>query len=98
MESEIVRWLLCLMQITAFAYLLLLMAYTIGWYRTPSSPPLLNTNHPKVHVLIALRNESSQIEALVQSLRDQVYPSDRLLFILVDGWHLIVRSILLSFS
>ncbi len=84
MESEIVRWLLCLMQITAFAYLLLLMAYTIGWYRTPLSPPLLNANHPKVHVLIALRNESSQIVALVQSLRDQVYPSDRLLFILVD--------------
>lgn len=65
-------------------YALLIIAITIGWwrlkmFRIPDSLPCIT-----VSVIIAVRNESSNIQKLINSLLTQNYPSHLLEIIIVD--------------
>ena len=65
-----------------FLYFLLILKYWIGWIKTKAT----GVSHflPKVSVIIALRNEQEQVLHLLSELKKQVYPIDRLEFILVN--------------
>ena len=65
-----------------FLYFLLILKYWIGWIKTKAT----GVSHflPKVSVIIALRNEQELVLHLLSELKKQVYPIDRLEFILVN--------------
>ena len=65
-----------------FLYLLLILKYWIGWIKNKAT----GISHflPKVSVIIALRNEQDQVIHLLSELKKQVYPIDKLEFILVN--------------
>ena len=65
-----------------FLYLLLILKYWIGWKKNKAT----GVSHflPKVSVIIALRNEQEQVIHLLSELKKQVYPIDKLEFILVN--------------
>ena len=65
-----------------FLYLFLILKYCIGWTKNKAT----RVSHflPKVSVIIALRNEQEQVIHLLSELKKQVYPIDKLEFILVN--------------
>ena len=65
-----------------FLYLLLILKYWVGWTKNKAT----SVSHflPKVSVIIALRNEQDQVIYLLSELKKQVYPIDKLEFILVN--------------
>jgi len=65
-----------------FLYLLLILKYWIGWTKNKAT----GVSHflPKVSVIIALRNEQEQVIHLLSELKKQIYPIDKLQFILVN--------------
>lgn len=65
-----------------FLYSLLILRYCIGWKKNGAS----GTSHltPTVSIIIALRNEQEQVIHLLSELKKQVYPIDKLEFILVN--------------
>ncbi len=70
MFSEAV-WLLRLAEFTALAYLVLIAAYTWGWKRLQLKEFAKLQNSFKLTVVVALRNESNNIETLLKSLLNQ---------------------------
>lgn len=64
-------WLLRLVELSALAYLLLIAAYTWGWRKLSASLPAKLHTGSKVSVVVALRNESQNVEPLVRSLLSQ---------------------------
>jgi biofilm PGA synthesis N-glycosyltransferase PgaC len=56
--------------------------YRIGWHKIKSVNSQAYT--PKVSVVIAMRNEESEIIRLIAELKKQIYPTDKLEFILVN--------------
>ena len=63
-------------------YILLIISYTFGWHKikeVSKSSILL-----KVSVLISIRNEENHIERLLNNLQSQIYPNDKIEFILVN--------------
>jgi len=70
--------------------------YRIGWDKIQS----VNSQAyvPKVSVVIAMRNEESEIIRLITDLKKQIYPTDKLEFILVNDhssdatWELLQQS------
>ena len=68
--------------IILFLYALLIISYTLGWYKVK-----IITNKeftPKVSIVIAMRNEENEVERLLQNLQSQIYPTDKLELILVN--------------
>ncbi len=63
-------------------YVLLILKFTIGWYKTEKAEASNFT--PKVSVVIALRNEETQIEKLLKHLQSLIYPTDKIEFLLVN--------------
>lgn len=63
-------------------YVLLIIRYAFGWSKLKKLS--LEHSSKKVSVIIALRNEESQIDYLLKSLQSQIYPTDKLEFILVN--------------
>ncbi|MEC7646068.1 MAG: glycosyltransferase [Bacteroidota bacterium] len=65
-----------------FLYVLLISKYAAGWtkIKTVSKDAFL----PKVSILIVMRNEESNLVRLYKSLQSQVYPGNKLEFILVN--------------
>lgn len=65
-----------------FLYLLLIVRYAFGWSKRNQ---ITNKNYtPFISVVIALRNEESEVIRLLRNLQAQIYPSDRVEFILVN--------------
>ena len=62
-------------------YVGLILIYYLGW-RKIKLPNKLGVT-PKVSVVIALRNEESEIEKLLNNLTTQIYPTSQLQFILI---------------
>ena len=65
-----------------FLYLLLILKYWVGWTKNKAT----GVSHflPKVSVIIAMRNEQEKVLHLLSELSKQVYPIDKLEFILVN--------------
>ena len=65
-----------------FLYLLLILKYWVGWIKNKAT----GVSHflPKVSIIIAMRNEQDHVLHLLSELKKQVYPIDRLEFILVN--------------
>ena len=74
--------MLFIITIITFLYVLQISKYRIGWIKIRSSNCSEYT--PKVSVVIAVRNEESEIMRLLTELRQQIYPTDKLEFILVN--------------
>ena len=65
-----------------FLYLLLILKYWIGWVKNNVTGA--SDFFPKVSVIIAMRNEQEQVIHLLSELKKQIYPIDKLEFILVN--------------
>ena len=65
-----------------FLYVLLILRYSIGWKKNKEAKH--DNFIPKVSVLIAMRNEENEITRLLSELKRQVYPTDKLEFVLVN--------------
>ncbi len=63
-------------------YIFLIVRYSFGWARIPKISA--QNFSPDLSVVIALRNEEKHIERLIDSLKSQVYPIDKLEFIFVN--------------
>ncbi len=67
-----------------FCYAILIASITIGWWRLKK----FQNNQPipevKVSIVVAVRNEALNIEALLKSLSQQDYPQDLYEIIIVD--------------
>ena len=63
-------------------YLLLILRYCLGWIKNSATGVSYFT--PSVSIIIALRNEQEQVIHLLSELKKQVYPIDKLEFILVN--------------
>ena len=65
-----------------FLYLLLILKYYVGWRKNNAT----GVSHftPKVSIIIAMRNEQEQVIYLLSELKKQVYPIDKLEFVLVN--------------
>ena len=62
-------------------YLLLITAFSIGLFRKPIQT---QTGYPSVAVIIPARNEETNIDACLQALSEQTYPSEHLEIITVN--------------
>ena len=63
-------------------YVVLILNYHLGWRKIKLPNKLEITQ--KVSVVIALRNEESEIEKLLNNLKAQIYPINQLEFVLVN--------------
>jgi len=63
-------------------YLLLILRYCLGWIKNSATGVSYFT--PSISIIIALRNEQQQVIHLLSELKKQVYPIDKLEFILVN--------------
>ncbi len=68
--------------IILFLYALLIIRYNLGWHKNKAKTNKDFT--PEVSIVIAMRNEENEIERLLKNLQSQIYPSDKLEFILVN--------------
>ncbi len=67
-------FLLCLLIVSVYAGFIL--AYTYGWHKKGnSSASFTAPSHPAITVVIAMRNESANLPALIQSLQQQTHPN-----------------------
>jgi len=83
MENWIRIWML-LLEVSAFAYMLVMLIISAGWYFTKVFIPKSNSASLKVSVVIAVRNESAGIKSLLVSLLKQTYPKNLFEVIIVD--------------
>ncbi len=80
----------------AMLYGFQILKYRIGWDKI--KPLNRQVYTPKVSVVIAMRNEESEIIRLIKDLKKQIYPTDKLEFILVNDhssdatWELLQQS------
>jgi cellulose synthase/poly-beta-1,6-N-acetylglucosamine synthase-like glycosyltransferase len=65
-------------------YAILITAISIGWLRLKVFKGKPNLKNIKVSILVAVRNESENIRALIKSLSSQNYPTNLLEVILID--------------
>ena len=67
-----------------FLYAAYMIYFLIGLYRLKNNSFVINTNKPTVSVIIAARNEDENIDALLEDLNKQTYPSDKIQLIISD--------------
>jgi poly-beta-1,6-N-acetyl-D-glucosamine synthase len=66
-------------------YYLLIVALRIGWERSIGTKKIIQTNHNFfISVVVAIRDEESNIERLLDNLHEQKYPSSDFEVIIVD--------------
>ena len=75
-------FLVLIISVILSLYVLLIIRYAFGWSKIKNI--LQESFSPKVSIVIAMRNEQTQIDNLLKSLQSQIYPRDKLEFILVD--------------
>ncbi len=68
----------------ALLYLLVILVFTIGWYRMKAFTASLRNFNTRVSVVVAFRNEARHLENLLNSLMQQSYPEDLWEIILVN--------------
>lgn len=68
----------------ALLYLLVLLIITIGWFRLDTFTASLRRFSTKISVVVAFRNESQNLENLLNSLCRQTYPEELLEIVLVN--------------
>ena len=68
--------------IVLLCYIILILRYRFGWDNIKKYRRTIFT--PNVTVVISMRNEENKIEKLLKSLQSQIYPTDKLEFILVN--------------
>jgi cellulose synthase/poly-beta-1,6-N-acetylglucosamine synthase-like glycosyltransferase len=68
----------------SFAYMLVIMLFTFGWFRNPDFLPDSHQPHTTVSVVVALRNEEANCEDLFGFLAAQDYPVELTEIIFVD--------------
>ena len=73
-----------LLEFSAFAYLLIMLLISIGWYLTKVFIPASISGHTKVSVVVAVRNEAKNIKELLSSISQQSYPKNLFELIVVD--------------
>ena len=73
-----------LLEVSAFAYLLVMLLISAGWYFTKPFVAKPVNSLMKVSVLIAVRNEADNIKKLLTSLLKQTYPKNIFEIIIVD--------------
>jgi cellulose synthase/poly-beta-1,6-N-acetylglucosamine synthase-like glycosyltransferase len=78
-------------------YVLIIQKFKHNWQGYPAYSPTTDSLYCGVSVIIAFRNEVSTLDALLTSLKKQVYPASLLEFILVndhsdDGSEVLVRN------
>ncbi len=83
MENWIRIWML-LLEVSAFAYLLVMLIISLGWYFSKVFIPKPFSGLLKVSVVIAVRNEANTILHLLISLAKQNYPSKLFEVIIID--------------
>lgn len=83
MENWIRIWML-LLEVSAFAYLVVMLIISAGWYFTKVFVPKSISSSLKVSIVIAVRNESAGITNLLVSILKQTYPKNLLEVIIVD--------------
>jgi len=64
-------------------YVILILRYKIGWGLNSSSNNIVDV-YPTVSIIIALRNEESRVERLIQQLESQKYPEEHFNIICVN--------------
>ena len=74
--------MLFIVLIILILYVFLIIRYAFGWSKLKSLS--LENFSQKVSVIIALRNEENEIARLLTNLQSQIYPTDKLEFILVN--------------
>jgi cellulose synthase/poly-beta-1,6-N-acetylglucosamine synthase-like glycosyltransferase len=65
-------------------YLIIILSYTIGWFKLKTYHPAGNGFNTKISVIIPARNEEQNIERLLSDLSLQEYPDNLLEIIIVD--------------
>lgn len=65
-------------------YAILILFITVGWLRLKETPTHIASKTVIVSLIIAIRNEETHIERLLNSILSQDYPSDSLEIVLVD--------------
>lgn len=66
-------------------YLLLLLTLLVGWVRVRRQPmPPRSSDPTRISVIVAARNEASNIGSLLADLRSTAFPADRFEIIIVD--------------
>lgn len=73
-----------LLELSALAYLLLMLIISIGWYLTKGFVSLSVTSSSRVSVVIAVRNEAENIKELLNSLLHQTYSNDLFEVVIID--------------
>lgn len=72
------------LEFSAFAYLLVMLIISFGWYVSKVSFPISHTSEAKVSIVVAVRNEANNIKDLLISLMNQTYSKDFFEVIIVD--------------
>jgi len=75
----------------ALLYFLLILAFTLGWFKLKAYDFLKHKPKTKISVIVAARNEERNIEYLLTDLVKQNYPADLFELIIVDD-HSIDRT------
>ncbi len=70
--------------IVLMAYCLMILWFYRGWKKMPETEEKHEAPYEMISVLIAFRNEYDQLSMLLNSLKNQYYPSDYYEIILVD--------------
>ena len=71
-----------IVSIVIFFYLLLIIKYAFGWRKKTTLS--CNSFFENVSVVVAMRNQEDEILRLLKSLKSQIYPKEKIEFILVN--------------
>ena len=74
--------MIVLFLIVACLYLILIIRYIFGWIKIIDVEK--NEYFPSVSIVIAMRNQELEIVRLLKSLKSQIYPKEKIEFILVN--------------
>jgi biofilm PGA synthesis N-glycosyltransferase PgaC len=78
------QWFIILSLLIASLYATIMICFFIGWNKLKPTQNLKHTSNIRLSVLIALRNEESNIPNLIQSLIEQDFSQGDLEILLVD--------------
>jgi cellulose synthase/poly-beta-1,6-N-acetylglucosamine synthase-like glycosyltransferase len=65
-------------------YLIIIVSFILGWRRLREHVIVENSRQPLVSILIPIRNEAQNLQALISGLENQDYPQDKFEVIFID--------------
>jgi cellulose synthase/poly-beta-1,6-N-acetylglucosamine synthase-like glycosyltransferase len=65
-------------------YFIIILIYTIGWFRLKTFNPGQNYLNIVVSIIVPARNEENNIDVLLKNLTQQDYPKENYEVIIVD--------------